>query len=247
MLRQALRKMSKAGKKVTAIIACAGSGTRMGDALGVSKQRYELDGIPVAVRSLLAFQRCDTVDEIVLVCREDEKLTFRQLCDEYGIKKLKKIVIGGVTRQESVFNGFEQISPDTKYVAIHDAARCLVTHEMITRVLGETFVCRAASAACGVHDTVKVVRGDRTVEKTVDRDRVMLSQTPQCFYADLYRAAAYTAREKGIKATDDCALAEAAGFTVKMVDCGRDNIKITTPDDIMLAEFILKKREAEAR
>lgn len=240
-------RISKAGKKVTAIIACAGNGTRMGDAIGVSKQCYALDGIPVAIRSLLAFQKCDTVDEIVLVCREDECLKFRQLCDEYGIKKLKKIVKGGNTRQESVFYGFENISPDTKYVAIHDAARCLVTPEIITRVLVEAFACKAASAACRVHDTVKITDGNSIVKSTPDRDRVMLAQTPQCFYADLYRAAAYTAREKQIKVTDDCALAESAGFAVKMIDCGRDNIKITTPYDIELAEFILKKRELQKK
>jgi 2-C-methyl-D-erythritol 4-phosphate cytidylyltransferase len=245
-LSDIFHRVSKAGKYVSAIIACAGSGTRMGDSLGCSKQCYELDGIPVAVRSLLAFQACDTVDEIILVCREDEVLKFKQLCDEYGIKKLRKVVVGGETRQESVFNGFESISPQTKYVAIHDAARCLVTPEMITKVLTEAFANRAACAGCTVHDTIKIIRGDKNVESTPDRSRVMLAQTPQCFYADMYRAAAYTARDKGFVATDDSSLVEAAGFDVRMVDCGHENIKLTTPEDIEAAELILKRRSREA-
>lgn len=242
-IRKLLDRVTGAGKWVSAVIVAAGSGTRMAETIATTKQLFVLDGIPVVARSLLAFERCEMVNEIVLVCREDEKSVMRALRDEYGIHKLKTIVSGGATRQESVMAGFEAVSSKTDFVAIHDGARCLVTPEIICRVLREAFATRAASAACGVTDTVKTVTADRTVSETLDRNRVMLVQTPQCFYADLYRAAAYTAREKGWKATDDCALCETAGFAVKLVDCGRENIKITTPQDIPLAEFYLSRRE----
>lgn len=242
-IRGWLDRVTCAGKWVSAVVVAAGIGSRMGDALNTTKQLFVLDGIPVVVRSLLAFERCDMIDEIVLVCREEERQTMRVMRDEYGIHKLKTIVPGGETRQESVMAGFEAISPKTDFVAIHDGARCLITPEIICRVLREAFASRAASAACPVTDTVKSVSGDRSVLETLDRDRIMLAQTPQCFYADLYRAAAYTARKKGLKATDDCALCEAAGFRVKLVDCGRENIKITTPQDIPLAEFYLSQRK----
>ena len=224
----------------TALIVAAGSSVRMGGK--TSKQLLEIDGIPVLARTLLAYEAASTVQEIVLVARKEDFDTFRRLAEQYKITKLKRITEGGATRQDSVRRGLSALSPKTRFVAIADGARCLITPEQIDRVSLAAYRTDAASAAVPATDTVKLTDGQGRTVDSPDRDRVWLAQTPQTFSLPLYRAAAYYAKENGIAATDDNSLVEAVGYPVTLVDCGKENIKITTPDDLYLARAILSRR-----
>ena len=222
-----------------AVIVAAGNSVRMGG--GTSKQLLELCGIPVLAHTLKAFQHSRMIDEIVVVTRPEDRTTVKRLQDEFGITKLTQIVQGGETRAESVKNGVAAIGKHIRYVAIHDGARCLVTPDMIRRVLRAAYIHRAATAATTVTDTVKLANKRGFIDKTVDRRHVWLAQTPQVFHADLYRAALATAKTQAV--TDDNQLMEQIGFPVKLVNCGHENLKITTPEDIGRAEDILARRK----
>lgn len=228
----------------SAIIAAGGSSSRMGNANGITKQHMTVDGLPVIVHTLLAFEKCELIGEIVVVAREDEIPHYAEYKEKYGITKLSRTVSGGASRQESVRRGFEAIDPKAKFVAIHDGARCLITPEMIERVCREAYRYKAAIAATAVRDTVKIADSKGFIAETTDRNLVWLAQTPQVISVPLYTAAAYSAREEGFEATDDAMLVERIENPVKLVECGRENIKITTPDDITMAEFILKSRQS---
>lgn len=225
----------------SAIVVAAGSSTRMGGE--ISKQYMEIDGVPVLIRTLLAFAECAYIDEIVTVIRPDDQETLFRLKEQYGIEKPFKVVSGGATRAESVKNGFEAIDKKSKFVAIHDGARCLITPDMIREVLRAAYRYNAATAACTVTDTVKLSTERGYIERTVDREKVYLAQTPQAFHVKLYRAA--LANADGADYTDDNQLIERLGVPVKLVDTGADNIKITRPEDIERAEAIVKKRGAQ--
>ena len=229
--------------RVTAIIVAAGSGSRMGGE--VTKQFMTLNGKPVIINTLLAFEKSEYIDEIVIVARADETDKYPPLLEKYGIKKVSSVVKGGDSRQASVALGMEAVSPKSDFVAIHDGARPLITEEQIKSVVLAAYKFKAASAASMSKDSPKIVSPHNFIEKSVERDKLRLMQTPQVFYADLYRAALYHAYEKKFEGTDDCAVAEFAGFPVKVVDCGYENIKITTPVDLKLAEIILAERSLE--
>ena len=228
---------------VSAVIAAGGSGSRMQS--NTTKQFMELDGKPVIINTLLAFDKSEYIDEIVIVAKEDEVAMYPHLIKKYGLKKVTKVVSGSDTRQKSVLNGLSAISDKADFIAIHDGARPLITGEQIKKVVLSAFEFRAAAAASKSKDTPKLVSNNGFIEMGVDRDTLWLMQTPQIFSANLYRAAAYTAIENGYEATDDCALAERAGFPVKVVDCGYENIKITTPEDLKFAELILSERKKQ--
>ncbi|MBE6580560.1 MAG: 2-C-methyl-D-erythritol 4-phosphate cytidylyltransferase [Ruminococcaceae bacterium] len=233
------------GKKrphTSAIIVAAGNSTRMGD--GVSKQFLTLGGIPVLARTLLAFEATREIDEVVVVARAEDLSAVSDLATANGITKLAAVVAGGATRAESVKNGFLHVHHLTKFVAIHDGARCLVTPDMIERVLHAARRHKAATAACTVHDTVKVASRRGFIAKTVDRSTVYLATTPQVFSANLYRAALETVKDAALL-TDDNQLIEKLPYPVKLVDCGKDNIKITEPRDLRLATLILEEREGK--
>lgn len=225
----------------SAIIVAAGSGTRA-KTDGTTKQMTPLLGIPVVARTISIFEACDFINEIIVVARKDEVSLYNEYRITYGWKKLAAVVSGGETRKESVLRGFKKIADQSKYVYIHDGARCLITEEMIARVGQAACMHGAAIAATKAADTVKILEGKHLT--TTDRDHVYLAQTPQVFMTELYRAAAYTALEKGIEATDDAMLAEAAGFDVVPVDCGTENMKITHPYDFAIAEAILNYRNS---
>lgn len=230
----------KEAKHCTAIIVAGGSGSRM--AADTTKQMMKLDGVPVVVRTISIFESCPGIKDIIIVAKKEEMQIYKLFIRKYSFKKIKKIVCGGDTRQDSVLNGFRAIDDKTDYVAIHDAARCLVTVKNITDVLVNAVKYRAASAAVPAKDTVKIVDARGFISSTPDRSTVYHAQTPQIFKADVYRAAAFYALDKGFTATDDNSLAEFIGIKVKMVDCGYENIKITTPEDIHIAETLLTIR-----
>jgi len=226
-----------------AIIAAAGNSSRMGGAL--SKQRMLLRGMPVLAHTLLAYQKADTIHEIVIVGKAQDFDAYREMAKEHGITKLRVLCEGGASRQESVLCGLKQVSKRTKYVAIADGARCLITPQQIEAVCHAAYRTGAATAATPATDTVKVADNMKFIEQTPDRSTMWLAQTPQVFDYTLYHAAAYYALEQGFSATDDNSLVEFINRRVKLVDCGRENIKITTPVDLLIADAILQARESQ--
>lgn len=229
-------------KFCSAVIVAAGSGSRMGDT-DRPKQFLPLLGKPVLLRAAEAFECCSFIREIIVVTRREDITRTETLLG--GISKLRRVVAGGETRQQSSLAGFDAISEKCDYVALHDAARCLTTPAMIERVFTEATRHGAAIAACRASDTVKTADG-LSVASTPDRSTLWYAQTPQVFLAELYRASAYFAREREFTATDDASLAEDAGFDVRLVDCGTENFKITTPVDLLAAEALLRLREESA-
>ena len=232
-------------KRVWAVILAGGSSTRMGG--DISKQWLTLDGLPVIVRTLAAFDRAKTVSDILLVVRAEEKELYGGIAEKYGIGKLRGIAIGGDSRQASAKNGFSAVADKADMVAIHDGARCLITPEDIDRVVSEAAKHGAATAAAKGVDTVKLGTANGFIEKTLDRNHVWMAQTPQVFRTNVYHAALAIAERDGITVTDDCSLAEHIEHPVRLVECSRDNIKLTTKDDIARAEAILRARTEEDR
>jgi len=204
-----------------------------------------VDGIPVLVRALQALDRARLVNEIVIATREEELLTIGDLCKVYGISKPVKIVRGGETRQESVLAAALECREDGAFIAVHDGARPLATPELIDEVIRLAHRTNAAAPAVAVKDTVKVVK-DGKVVSTPDRETLRAIQTPQVFDAQLLRAALQSAIESGETLTDDCAAVERLGKEVYLTEGSYENIKITTPEDIALAEDILRRREGWA-
>ncbi len=233
-------------KNFTSVVICAaGSSTRMGD--GTSKQFLMLDGIPVVARTLMAYEAASCIHEIIVVAKKDETELYQDLKKSYRITKLTKVVTGGDTRQDSARNGSDHVDKKAKYVAIADAARCLITPEEIDKVCHGAYQWGAASAGIKATDTVKVVDKSCFIESTPDRAYVWMAQTPQVFGLNIYRAAAYACRDEEFSATDDNQMAEHIGVPVKMIECHRENIKITVPSDLLFAHAVLEaRRGAEA-
>ncbi len=225
-------------KFTSAVILAAGNGTRFGGS--VKKQFVDVLGIPCLVRTVKAFEECDLIDEIIIVGDAD---TINETIAGYKFEKVSMIVSGGETRQDSALLGFDSVSDKSKFVAIHDGARCLVTPEMIEATVKEAYKYRAAAAAHKSEDTVKIADKKGFVVKTTDRDKIWLVQTPQVFQNDVYRVSAYMAKRDEETVTDDCMLCENLGFEIKLVECGRENLKLTTKEDLLLAEAIIAYRE----
>ena len=224
----------------TAIIAAGGSSARFDSVL--TKQMTPVCGVPMIVHTLLAFQNCDCIHEIVVCARKSEIDCYEKFGKDYGITKLTSVVAGGETRQESVINGLNAINDKSKYVAIADGARCLITPEQITSVCRSAYKYGAATAAHRSTDTVKIADKKGFIDSTADRDTIWLAQTPQVFKTKLYRAAAYTALKKDYEATDDNMLVEYVKHPVRLVECGAGNIKITTVEDLTVASAVIEER-----
>lgn len=227
--------MNPIKKNTAAIILAGGSGTRMG--MDVTKQRLILRGKSLLYRSVLAFSECRDIDSIVVVVRGDEiDFAGEELSH---IPKLHAIVIGGNTRSESAEHGFMAIPDTTDYVAIHDAARPLIKPSDISLIVNAAQKFGAATAASSVTDTIKLVNSEGGIISTVDRDTLRRAETPQVFSVALYKRALNEARGEAV--TDDNSLIERLGETVRCVDIGGYNIKITTPIDLKYAEFLLSE------
>ena len=208
----------------------------------VNKQLYELNGKPVLAHTLIAYQKCPLISEIVVVTKPTEFETVYQMRKTYGITKLTQLVAGGSTRQESAKKGVEKLDASIKYVAIADGARCLVTPAQITKVCLMAYRTQAACAAHLISDTVKRATVVGNVQETVDRTGLWQVQTPQVFHTTLYHAALAKAEADNFTVTDDSSLVEHLGYRVRLVECGRSNIKLTTPADLPLAQAIMNYR-----
>lgn len=226
----------------SAIIVCAGNATRM---QGVNKILLPLGDTNVIGMSMRAFEACPSVAEIILVCRDCDRQEIEQTAERLGIQKLTAITIGGHTRQESVQNGLRKLSRSTEYVAIHDGARPLVKPEQIERTIHDARVFGGATLGAPVKDTIKAV-SDGLITDTPPRHTLYLTQTPQVFRRRLYFEGVDFALEHGLDFTDDCQLVEAIGGKVYMTVGDYTNIKITTPEDVAIAQTILKQQEEQA-
>ena len=221
-----------------ALIAAAGSSTRYG---GENKLLQELGGMPVLARTLLAVDRAARIDEIVIAAREDELLTYAQLCKALELEKPVKVVLGGATRTESVLRAACEASPEAVLLAVQDGARPLVTSALIDEVVLAAQQYQAAAPAIPVTDTVKVaVNG--IVESTPERSKLFAVQTPQVFDAELLKAALQDALRANASPTDDCSAVERFGKEVRLTEGDAENIKITRPLDLIVAEAILQSR-----
>ena len=230
------------GNHTAAVILAAGSSTRMGK--GVNKQLQPLRGIPVLAHTLMAYQRCALIREIIVVARPQDFEAIYQISKTYGIKKLRHIVSGGPSRQVSAERGVAKVSDQTKYVAIADGARCLTTPEQIAKVCLRAYRHKAATAGHLINDTIKRANAMGGIQETVDRTGLWQVQTPQIFHTSLYAAALQRAKSEGYEVTDDNSLVEKLGYRIQLVECGGENLKITTKEDLALAEAILSYREA---
>ena len=237
-----LKRIQKAKRPYcAALVPAAGSSSRMGRT--TNKLLEPLEGAPVLVRTLTSLQLAEGIDEIVVAAREEELVEISQLCRTYGITKCTKVVRGGESRVHSVLLAALEASPEASLLAVHDGARPLVTPELVDRVVHAAANCGAAAPALPVKDTVKTVREDGSVERTLERDSLRAVQTPQVFEASLLKAALQAALESGAAVTDDCSAVERLGKVVFLVEGEEENLKITTPVDLILAEAILKARE----
>ena len=225
---------------VSAIIVAAGGSTRMGTA--GSKQFIPLLERPVIEYTLRAFQKCGLIKEIVVVSREQDAQRIREIADNNGFSKVKAVVNGGDSRAHSVKNGIAAASTEAEYYAIHDGARPLITVEEIEHVCEAAFETGAASLGTSVTDTIKIVDGDDMIETTPLRSQLRAVQTPQVFESELYSFALDNAEDSLEGFTDDCSLIENMGGEVMVVEGSKENIKLTTPIDIIIAESILKSR-----
>lgn len=236
-----LKKIREKGRpRCAALVAAAGTSNRMG---GVDKMMEVLDGVPVLARTLMALQAAQSVDEIIVATREESLVEISRLCRTYGVTKCTKVVRGGETRVHSVFLAALEASPETKLLAVQDGARPLVTPELIDRVVAAAARCGAAAPAIPVKDTVKVVKDGGAVEATLDRSSLRAVQTPQVFEEAVLKAALQSALEEQAPITDDCSAVERLGKVVFLVEGDEENLKITTPTDLLLAEAILQGRE----
>ena len=224
--------------KCSAVIVAAGSSVRM----GFDKLSAPLGSVPVLLRTLRAFELSDAVSEIVVVTRMDRVAEIADLCAQNGISKVSKVVAGGKTRMESSLIGVSSVKPSAKLIAIHDAARPLVSDALIRRTVSAAAAHMAAVPVVPSTDTLKVVGEDDRVLGTVDRETTYRVQTPQVFDAVLIKGALSKAAEKGMALSDDSAAMDMTGFKSYAVAGEEDNIKITTPRDLLIAEAILKDR-----
>ena len=222
-------------RAVGAVIAAAGSSSRMG---GRDKLAEPLDGVPVILRTLAAVEAVPEIREIVVVTREDRVEEYRRLLGQCS--RLRAVVPGGSTRQESVRNGVRALSPDCTLAAIHDGARPLVTPEVFARCIETARSCGAATAAVPVKDTIKLADEAGRVLDTPDRSRLWAVQTPQIFDRERYLRAAEEAERRGLSCTDDCQLFEAMGWEVQLVMGDYRNLKLTTPEDFLAAGAYLE-------
>ena len=222
----------------SAVIVAAGSSQRM----GTDKIMAELGGIPVLIRTLNAFEKSEFIDEIIVVTRMSMLQEIADLCKANSISKLSNVVAGGASRMESALAGVSAVKKNASLVAVHDGARPFVSAELIESLVLAAAKNHAAVPVVKSTDTLKLVDDKGFIRGTVDRETTLRVQTPQIFAADILKGALTNAVKKELFFTDDAAAVEAMGVKAITVVGDEDNIKLTTPRDILVAEFILKSK-----
>lgn len=223
--------------KCSAVIVAGGSSERFGS----DKIMAPLLETPVLAYSLMVFDACEYVNEIIVVTAAEKIETVAKLCDDYNIAKVGKIVCGGLTRTESALSGISETSRSSNLIAIHDGARPLVTPEIVNNAIECALSHKAVAVAIPSKDTVKIARAGE-VQSTPDRSQVYSIQTPQVFEPNIIKGALTDALINELPITDDASAVEALGFKVYLAEGSEENIKITTPLDMKLAETILRSR-----
>jgi len=224
--------------KTSAVIVAAGSSTRMGKP--ISKQLIKINGTQVILHTLRAFQQAESISEIIVVCRKEDMPAIQKLAKDNNITKAVAFTQGGCTRQQSVKNGAALANGD--YIAIHDGARPLITPHDINKVTADAERYGAAALGVFVKDTIKVVDENGFIQSTPDRSRLISIYTPQVFETSIYKQAIKKAEADGKDYTDDCQLVESLGERIYVTQGNATNIKLTTPEDITIAEGFLKRR-----
>ncbi|EYE87584.1 2-C-methyl-D-erythritol 4-phosphate cytidylyltransferase [Fervidicella metallireducens AeB] len=224
---------------ISAVIVAGGKGKRMGN--DINKQYIKIGGKEILARTIETFNAIEDIDEIIVVSPEEEiQYCLDNIINCYGFKKVKKVVKGGKERQNSVYNGLKSCSDNTDIVIIHDGARPFVSKEIILRSINEARENGACAVAVPMKDTVKIVDEKQFVIDTPDRSRLYAVQTPQTFKYEIIVSAHNKALNERIEATDDTKLIECIGGKVKIIEGSYLNIKITTPEDLIFAEAIIK-------
>ena len=223
---------------LSAIIVAAGDSRRM----GFDKLFAAIAGKPVIAHTLRAFERANSVDGIVVVAREDRHDEIKKIVRDENFEKIRSIIRGGKRRQDSVRAGLDHLESPARYVAVHDAARPLVTPEQIERVFEQCRAHTAAALAEPINDTLKRADADLAVTEALDRHQVYAMQTPQIFQRELIEQAYRAVHAEDISVTDEVSAVERLGGKVVLVVNDDFNFKITYPRDLPLAEFVLKQR-----
>lgn len=223
--------------RCAAVVPAAGSSQRMGE----DKLLLPLGDAPVLIHTLRALDNCQYIDEIVVVTREDLLEPISHLCKEYGMQKVTKVLQGGETRSHSVLAGIGGVDPSTELIAIHDGARPFVTQAVLEDAILKGAKTGAAAPAVPVKDTIKTAKGG-IVQATPDRSTLFAIQTPQVFEASLIKGALSKAIKDGAELTDDCSAVERIKMSVTLTQGDYENIKITTPEDMILGDGLLQRR-----
>lgn len=232
-----MRLFSKKRTACCAVIVAAGSATRMG---GIDKVMAPVGGVPMILRTAQVFSACPVIDEIVIVTRRELIAPIGELCYDTG--KVSGVICGGETRTDSVMAGLNALADRCRLVAIHDGARPLVTAQIIQDAVERASRTYAAAPAVAVKDTIKMASGGK-IEATPDRSCLFAVQTPQVFDYDLVCAALTAARNKNLTLTDECSAVELLGKEVWLTQGSDENLKVTTPVDLAMAEAILQWRK----
>jgi len=225
----------------TAIIPAGGAGHRMG--LNIPKQFYRLAGRPVLVHTLEAFHKVKAISDIIVVVPKDHISSTKEMVKEYDLNKVSAVIAGGKLRQDSVKAGLSQTPSNTEYVVVHDGARPLVSPSLIQSCLEAAQESGAAMAAIPVKDTLKEVDGDKNILRTVDRSALWQAQTPQVAHTEQLKEAFAVAERTSFIGTDEASFLELISQPMRVVEGSEKNIKITRPEDLLIAEAILMEEE----
>lgn len=220
------------------IIVAGGKGERMGT--DIDKAFLSLGTKPVVMYSLFAFEKCRDIDEVVLVVRKDRIDAARHAVRIFGCNKVKKIVAGGLLRQQSVMNGINEVSKEVDILVVHDGARPCVTSDLISQTIASAKQHGSGIAAVKITDTIKSVEKGMIISETIDRTKLWLVQTPQAFKINLIKKAFAFIEKKKIKVTDEASAVELVSSGVRLVAASSSNIKITTSDDLSLAAALMR-------
>jgi 2-C-methyl-D-erythritol 4-phosphate cytidylyltransferase len=229
-----------------AIIPAAGRGLRLGGA--IPKPYLTLGDKPLLAHTLQAFEDCPDVGEVYVVAAEDKVACCRRdIVRKYCLRKVTRVVVGGERRQDSVYNGLRQVPAGIDIVLVHDAARPLVGPQLISQSIQEARRWGAAIVALPLSDTVKQVSPEGLIRHTLSRDGLWAAQTPQTFAYPLLKRAFEEAYRHGFVGTDEASLVERLGHKIRLVKGSAYNIKVTTPEDLIIAEAILQGRARDRR